>query len=266
MTLSKEAQHHYNWRCGEGLRKMNRTVGDDVNRILFSKPRSGPRNRAAGNVLIKHWENLVNVKLEALAEAYELDNHNFDKDDVERFICRLQSASRVMATARCKEHPKDLNLGRILKETEEINRRGRLKLIAIMNRKNLETKANRRMKKKETPSVNIRTGPNSIVQFKGRNKASLSVMVNAQFDQTINQLRQVFEGSKELDEFDQDDAIDAINRLPPLATKQLTPRVLDRIKETVSKIADIATKSKDIAAIAYPLVEKIKEYWPNISW
>ena len=138
MRLSKTAADYYQLVSNQRVGENGRTLSDDVNRILATMPRSGGRNQAACDVLIKRWQSLVDIRIEVFVEAYELDGHVFEKDDIEEFVDKLHSGSRHMAEGWANQIPGSLSFSKIVEATKSINLNGRLKLFAIMKKYQLK--------------------------------------------------------------------------------------------------------------------------------
>lgn len=154
MKLSKTAQDYYQLVSNQRVGEDGKNLSAEINRILATMPHSGARNQAACDVLIKHWERLVNIRIEVFVEAYELDGHIFEKEDLEEFVEKLHSGSRYMAEGWSNQIPGSLSFSRILEATESINLNGRLRLFSIMKKKELEKKASKNMKQ-EISSIYI---------------------------------------------------------------------------------------------------------------
>ncbi len=236
-------------------------------------PRGGARGQAILNVIIERWSRLVQARVESLLEAYEQYEIKFEKSDVEDFINRLNSAHPSILTsfmhyAGERGHGTSTHLDN---EFEQINREARQKLLfeitkAELKRKKL--KKERKMKKKQTVGLNI-SGPvvGSSIQVGGKeNKAKVTASLNTQFNQTIDQLREAFEESKELDKADKEEALKRIEKLTVLADREENPKGLQKVKRGIETLASIASKARELIGIVGPLIERIKEHWPNIQW
>lgn len=137
MKLSKTAQEYYRLTSNGRIGEESKSLNNDINRILAG-PRSGARNRDAADILIRRWQSLVDIRIDVLLEAYELDGALFDDGDIEEFFETLKSGSESMAKGWSTQYPRNFSVGYLLARIDPINVGARSKLYAILRKKELQ--------------------------------------------------------------------------------------------------------------------------------
>lgn len=272
MKLSEQAERYYAQAFGQKMTKIDRLFQPELKRAQNFGPRGGAMGQAIGNLIVERWRKLVQARIESWLEAYEQDEKTLEETDVDEFVSKLNSAiAQIRASLMSHTGRSGGTSTQFTFQIEQVNRQAGQKLLFEVTKAELK-QGQKKMKKRKKTGLNI-TGPviGSSIQYEGtKNKADVSIVLNTQFNQTINELRQKFEGTKELDKADRAEALKRIDKLIVLANREESPKRLQKVKYLFDTLAGMATKTKELILTVAPLTQEAKEHWPthwpNIQW
>jgi hypothetical protein len=100
------------------------------------------------------------------------------------------------------------------------------------------------------------------VQIGGsQNTQTVNIQINTQFNNAFNKVLELIQKDSHLDEFQKEDAIDALQKLPELAKKEPSESVMKRAKEKLDVVNAAISTSKELALIAAPYLIELAKYF-----
>jgi hypothetical protein len=100
------------------------------------------------------------------------------------------------------------------------------------------------------------------VQIGGsQNTQTVNIQINTQFDNAFNKVLELLQKDTNLDEYQKEDAIDALQKLPELAKKEPSESVMKRAKEKLYVVNSSISTGKELAAIAAPYLLELAKYF-----
>ena len=97
------------------------------------------------------------------------------------------------------------------------------------------------------------------------NVQNVSININPKFDEAINTLRQLITNDKDLSEYQKEDAVEALQKLPELAKKEQSEETLKRAKDKLEIAKSVISISKDLAVVAGPYLLGIAKHFHILS-
>lgn len=100
------------------------------------------------------------------------------------------------------------------------------------------------------------------VQIGGnQNTQNVHIQINTQFDNAFNRVLELIQQDTVLDEYQKEDAIDALQKLPELAKKEQTESIIKRAKEKLDVVNSAISTSKELAVISAPYLIELARYF-----
>jgi hypothetical protein len=94
-----------------------------------------------------------------------------------------------------------------------------------------------------------------------QNTQTVNIQINTQFDNAFNKVLELLQKDTTLDDYQKEDAIDALQKLPDLAKKEPSESIMKRAKEKLDLITSTISVSKETAIIAAPYLLEFARFF-----
>lgn len=254
MALSKDAkdfaQHSF-------CKKMDTVSFEHWKRLSQLRQKTLGSGSTYADACLDFTRRTTDAKVEAFLETCKLFDEMISDEEIDRIIQDLSEMtegdlkSEIERTLQIQGHS-----GSLFERWAAFVHQARNDLRLGMKRIEMERKKN------ENARVNIGDNFTGAVQIGGsQNTQTVNILINTQFDNAFNKILELLQKDTHLDEYQKEDAIDALQKLPDLAKKEPSESIMKRAKEKLELITSAISVSKETAIIAAPYLLELARYF-----
>jgi hypothetical protein len=261
MAISDEAKEYANHM----LEKKNLLLS--YPHLMFLPIAMSGVQRAINERFFSYIKQSIETYVDVYTETCRLFNEFMDEPDIEEFIKKLddlgfpQSQTDSDSLFHTQELARDVVVKiHESKEYQDIVYQARIDLRICMKRIKMERT------KSEKSHINIEGDFTGALQVGGsQNSQTVNIQINTQFDNAFNKVLDLLQKDTHMGEYQKEDAIDALQKLPELAKKEPSESNMKRAKEKLDVVNSAISTSKELAAIAAPYLLELAKYFHLVS-
>ena len=226
--------------------------------ITARMPRGGAKNQAFAEQWVEYIGQTVAARVESCVEACQLFGELMDDDDIESVVDSLSRSTKHNLQSLLELYPRILPASSRLSE--------RYEKVVIRARRDLRMEMKRlELRQGEDPNVVIHAVTGG-VQIGGRNNVqNVSVTINQWLQSQVDGLSECIQKDPTLDQYQKEDALDALHKLPELSQRERTDDLIKRVKDKLDLVKSIISISKDLALISSPYLLAIANHFHLLS-